>query len=279
MILLRIGKSISNLEDVKKMIKKVYNKELIFNRLKEDVFQFAYHIGDLDDFFFSYCTWFALLDKGKLKDVILLYSGLSIPTLLVFGSSNYIPTLIKGIIKDLPQKFYCHYQEEYTKYFHQHFKIQPLGTHFKMKLSNKYVNKTHMKNIKCIQFKQEDEEILNEFYQIAYPNGYFESYMLQTGKYYGIKLDDEIKSVAGVHVYSEKYRTAVLGNISTHPNMRGKGLAKNCILELLDSFKGKIDYVGLNVKEDNSNALNLYKKLGFSVHSVYKEGLFQKEGE
>jgi len=61
--------------------------------------------------------------------------------------------------------------------------------------------------------------------------------------------------------------------------MRGKGLAKNCILELLDSFKGKIDYVGLNVKEDNSNALNLYKKLGFSVHSVYKEGLFQKEGE
>lgn len=259
------------------MIKKVKDKELIFNHLKNDVFQFAYHIGDLNDFFFPDCTWFAFLDKGKLKDVILLYSGLSIPTLLVFGSSNYIPSLIKGIINDLPQKFYCHYQEEYSRYFDQHFMIQPLGTHLKMKLSDNCVNKPYTKNMNCIQLKQGDKEILNNFYQIAYPNSYFESYMLQTGKYYGIKIKNEIKSVAGVHVYSERYQIAVLGNISTHPNMRGKGLAKDCIIELLNSFKGKIDYVGLNVKEDNSSALNLYKRLGFSVHSVYKEGLFQKE--
>ena len=66
------------------MIKQIKDKELIFNHLKNDVFQFAYHIGDLDDFFFPDCTWFAFLDKRKLKDVILLYSGLSIPTLLVF---------------------------------------------------------------------------------------------------------------------------------------------------------------------------------------------------
>ncbi len=258
------------------MIKETKDKKALYKRFSKDVFQFAYHIGDLDDFFFPYCTWFALYDERILEEVILLYSGLSVPTILVFGSQTNMPLLIHGIITCLPNRFYCHYQKEFEPYFKERYRINTLGTHLKMKYGGSLSNLSISETISHFLFKEEDKNEIIEFYEEAYPDGYFEPYMLQTGKYYGIKVNNEIKSVAGVHVYSEKRRIAVLGNVATHPSMRGKGLAKSCIIKLLQSFNGKIDHIGLNVKENNYPALRLYQNLGFNIHSSYEEGFFEK---
>jgi ribosomal protein S18 acetylase RimI-like enzyme len=258
------------------MIKETKNKKDLYKHFSKDVYLFAYHIGDLDDFFFPDCTWFGLYNGNILEEVILMYSGLSVPTLLVFGALEKIPVLIQGIIPRLPNRFYCHFQKEYGTYFREQYRIKSLGTHLKMKYVGSLSKLVMSETSNPILFKEEDKDKIIEFYKEAYPNGYFEPYMLRTGKYYGIKINDEIKSVAGVHVYSEKNRIAVLGNIATHHNIRGKGLAKNCIIKLLKSFNGKIDYIGLNVKEDNYPALKLYRKLGFEVHSSYEEGFFEK---
>ncbi len=80
------------------MIKKIEDKETLNNLFMKDVFLFAYHIGDLDDFYFSDCTWFGLEENEQLIEVVLLYSGLKVPTLLIFGSSEKIPYLVEGII-------------------------------------------------------------------------------------------------------------------------------------------------------------------------------------
>ncbi|MFX0084905.1 MAG: GNAT family N-acetyltransferase [Candidatus Hodarchaeota archaeon] len=258
------------------MIKETKDKKNLYKHFSKDVFQFAYHIGDLDDFFFPDCTWFALYDGKILEEVILLYSGLSIPTVLVFGSPIKMPLLIHGIIQHLPNRFYCHYQKEFEPYFKERYRINTLGTHLKMKYTESISNLAISETSNYILFKEEDKNEIIEFYEEAYPDGYFEPYMLLTGKYYGIKINNEIKSVAGVHVYSEKNRIAVLGNIATHPSMRGKGLAKSCIIKLLHSFKGKIDHIGLNVKEINYPAVRLYQNLGFEIHSSYEEGFFEK---
>ena len=63
------------------MIKDIKDKESLYNRFTEDIFLFAYHIGDLDDFYFSDCKWFGLEENEQLIEVILLYTGLKIPTL------------------------------------------------------------------------------------------------------------------------------------------------------------------------------------------------------
>jgi ribosomal protein S18 acetylase RimI-like enzyme len=145
-----------------------------------------------------------------------------------------------------------------------------------MKFGKPLYSKKNLKVENCIQLGEEDEEELLDFYQIAYPNGYFDPYMLRTGKYYGIKIDNKIQSVAGIHVYSKHYSIAVLGNIATLPSTRGKGFASKCIIRLLESFKSNI-HIGLNVKKDNFSAVNLYKRLGFLIHLPYEEGLFEKK--
>jgi hypothetical protein len=47
------------------------------------------------------------------------------------------------------------------------------------------------------------------FYDRAYSGNWFESQMLDTGQYFGLKEDGRLVSVAGVHVYSREYKVAL----------------------------------------------------------------------
>ena len=53
-----------------------------------------------------------------------------------------------------------------------------------------------------------------------------EPYMLATGQYFGIREGGELISAGGVHLCSLQYSVAVLGNIATLPEWRGRGLAR-----------------------------------------------------
>ena len=67
---------------------------------------------------------------------------------------------------------------------------------------------------------------LEALYQASYPDTVFSAWMVQTGWYYGIRHGQAIVSVAGVHVYSSVYKVAALGNVTTHPDWRGRGLGR-----------------------------------------------------
>ena len=82
---------------------------------------------------------------------------------------------------------------------------------------------------------------------------------------------EELMSVAGVHVFSRRYRVAALGNIATHPQARGKGLARVVTAKLCQELRGEADHIGLNVKDDNAGAIACYERLGFERCAVYGE--------
>ncbi|MFX0076010.1 MAG: GNAT family N-acetyltransferase [Candidatus Hermodarchaeota archaeon] len=258
------------------MIKQITDKDALYNRFANDIFLFAYHIGDLDDFYFSDCKWFGIEEDEQIVEVILLYSGLKVPTLLVFGSVEIIPYMLEKIIEKLPDQFYCHYQGNFHEFFQPNYQMTSLGTHLKLSFQGELANLSAIDTSEVVHLTEEDLPNLLSLYQEAYPEGYFVPYMLKSRKYYGVKVDKKIISVAGVHVFSILYNIAVLGNITTHPDYRRKGLAKKCITRLLQSFGGEIDQIGLNVKEDNTIAIRIYKNLGFEVHSSYKEAYFER---
>jgi len=55
-------------------------------------------------------------------------------------------------------------------------------------------------------------------------------------------------------------------SIAIHPQARGKGIAKKLIKEALHVNKN----LRLEVRDDNQNAINLYKKLGFTCKGIKK---------
>ena len=114
---------------------------------------------------------------------------------------------------------------------------------------------------------------IHNLYEISYPNNWFNERMLKTGQYFGIKQKNKLISIAGVHVYSERYRVAALGNITTHPEYRNKGFGKLVTAALCQSLVRNIDHIGLNVNVDNTGAITCYKNLGFEVVGSYEECL------
>src|SRR5664280_357173 len=79
------------------------------------------------------------------------------------------------------------------------------------------------KNIRKLSI--EDLAIIKELYSVSYPQNWFDSRMLETNKYYGYFINYKLVGVSGIHVFSEEYKVAALGNIATHPDYRGQQLS------------------------------------------------------
>jgi GNAT superfamily N-acetyltransferase len=187
-----------------------------------------------------------------------------------------MPQLVHAIKDELPDRFHCHYPKKLEHFLASSYTITPFGTHLKMDFHEFRSDPSLTEAQDCIQLTHRDEPQLRKLYQIAYPGNYFTPHMLATGKYYGVKKGEDLLSVAGVHVYSRTYRIAVLGNVTTHPCMRNRGLAKRCVVTVLKSLGREVDFIGLNVKANNYPAIALYHAIGFKFASTYEEALFEK---
>jgi len=66
----------------------------------------------------------------------------------------------------------------------------------------------------------------------------------------------------------------VLGNITTHPDFRNRGLGTAVTSRLLVELSHEGKLVCLNVKADNVAAVKCYERLGFVKVHEYHEGLF-----
>lgn len=64
---------------------------------------------------------------------------------------------------------------------------------------------------------------------------------------------------------------AALGNVTTHPRLRGRGLAGAVVAALCRRLREHVTHVTLNVKADNAAALRLYGRLGFTRVADYGE--------
>jgi ribosomal protein S18 acetylase RimI-like enzyme len=239
--------------------------------LRKNAYLHVYSIGDLDDFFWPDTTWYGWQEDSEIQAVALLYSASDEPTLLALSEQQDVMLeLVQSIFHVLPEKFYAHLSPAVAEAVERQCETESHGKHYKMGMKNK----TLLHGINCSQVIRLTENDLDELlglYEKSYPGNWFNSRMLQTGQYFGLRLHNRLLSAAGVHVYSEKYKVAALGNIVTHPDYRSRGFAKAVTATLCQSLTERVDNVGLNVKADNAAAIALYKKLGFEIVSTYFE--------
>ena len=127
------------------------------------------------------------------------------------------------------------------------------------------------KNVYLHIYSIGDLDEMLRLYEGAYPGNWFDPRMLETGQYFGVRKDDRLVSAAGVHVYSQEYKVASLGNVVTHHDYRSTGLAKSTTARLCQSLTKNVDHIGLNVTSENAAAMSLYEKLGFKIIAPYDE--------
>ena len=248
----------------------LHDKKEIFSFLSKNIYLHIYSIGDLDDFFWDYTTWYGLREEGKIRAIAFVYTGTCTPVLLALTDEvSGMKDLISSINHLLPPKFYAHLSpgvEESLK----GYKLKSNGLHYKMALRKREL--LNAVDTSCTtQLLKKDLEEIEAFYEKSYPDNFFDARMLETTMYYGIRTDLGLVSIAGIHVYSKTYKVAALGNITTHPDFRRKGYATAVTARLCTALLETVDFVGLNVKADNKGAIQCYENLGFEIVDNYEE--------
>ncbi|MEE9443470.1 MAG: GNAT family N-acetyltransferase [candidate division Zixibacteria bacterium] len=252
------------------------DKKKLITHFRKDPVLFAYHIGDLDDFFFPLCQWPARTnDNDEIEEAILIYNNPLFVTVMAFGLTESYEPFLQREFEHFPKTFFCHFQDKYRDIFKSKYNEEPFGKHLKMKLGK--FTKQHDDNDKnIIRLSMNHLDMIEEFYSRAYPDGYFDPRMLKTNKYFGYIENEILQSVAGLHVYSDEYKIAVLGSIATHPDYRGRGLATKVTSKLARELSAENKLVCLNVKADNIHAVKCYGKIGFDIVHEYEEARFSK---
>src|SRR5438445_10374093 len=88
----------------------LHSKEEVEGFCRNNPFLHLYALGDLDDFFWPYTTWYALQHQGRVQQLVLLYSDGSLPTVLAYAEQpiQSMRDLLSRLLPVLPSRFYAH---------------------------------------------------------------------------------------------------------------------------------------------------------------------------
>jgi ribosomal protein S18 acetylase RimI-like enzyme len=230
----------------------------------------AYELGDLDDFFWPHTRWFTWQTGGRIEQLALLYDEPDPPVLIALAEPPEASAVefLQALAETLPPRVYAHLSPGLLDALAPALvpESEP-APHLKLGLADPGRLEGHAADDVELLAATDLAEV-ERFYSRAYPGTWFQSRMLETGRYVGIRRAGELVCVAGVHVWSPTWRVATLGNVATVPAARGGGLATAACAHLCRVLLDDgIDVISLNVRSDNTAAIRAYEKLGF-VHAA-----------
>src|SRR5437588_9927057 len=166
----------------------LHDKQEIEMILRGNTFLHLYEIGDLDDFFWQYTTWYALKEQQRISQVALLYSGIILPGLLGITEEpgDKMRALLSSINHLLPRCFYAHLSEGLASVFAHDYQIESHGIHYKMPLLDKAPLDT-VDDASVVPLTVAHFPDLEALYRASYPGNAFNPPMPETGRYYGIR--------------------------------------------------------------------------------------------
>ena len=260
------------------------DKPTIERILRNDTYLNIYGIGDLDDFFWPYTTWYGSGMNGRHDAVVLVYSGMETPTVLALArESTPTATLLQTIAPALPERFHAHLTVGLDVALRRTHELESFGLHYKMALTRPEAMRESASAVTSVRgpgeivaLEMRDIDEIRALYDESYPGNWFDPRMLETRRYYGVRDAGRLVSIAGIHVYSPRYRVAALGNITTLPAYRGRGFGTLVTAHLCRVLVDEGLAVGLNVKADNHAAIASYRKIGFEIVAPYEEFLVRR---
>lgn len=246
---------------------------LLEKTLLERPIDSAYMLGDLDDFHAEHCRWYAVDRGASFGGILLLYGGLSMPTVLTKGDAADVESLLVASAGDLPRRFYCHVRPEHREPFGLYYDLDHMREMLRMGLTRDgFQPAGDTTDVEPLSHR--DTGAIMRLYA-HYPDNFFEPAQLDTGLYFGVRDGDDLVSVAGIHVLNRTHDIAAIGNIVTHSARRGEGLATRCVGRLLEEVFDRVSSVALNVQADNPAAIHCYRKFGFTDRYRFFEGWAQ----
>lgn len=232
----------------------------------------AYMLGDLGPSYARFARWYGAGLRETRESILLVYTGMRLPTLISFGQSGPLGGILDSFADEMPDRVNMHIQPHHLAALDRHYDSEGLRPVMRMALQAASFAPAQVLAGEVIQLSHRDTADIMELY-VHHPENFFEPAQIHSGHYYGVRVDERLVSIAGVHAINVSCGVAVLGNIVTHPDYRRRGLSTACTSVLCEKLMGEgIVTIALNVARGNRSAVRVYEKLGFRYHDTYLEG-------
>lgn len=129
--------------------------------------------------------------------------------------------------------------------------------------------------LKILPFTKEDIDAITAIEKLSYPSPWKKEFFLNelsnpnVSYMFVMKLNDTIIGYAGFWI---SYEYATITKVTIHPSLRGKGLSKILLKDLIGRcFSLGADIISLEVRESNIIAQGLYTSFGFKKEGKRKK--------
>ncbi|MFL5725810.1 MAG: GNAT family N-acetyltransferase [Chloroflexota bacterium] len=248
------------------------DRALLRHFLEADRLFASYALCDLEDREFGRTRWGAAFDGDEPIAIVLEYSGMTPQPMFVMGRPDGIEAILAEVIR--PRAAYVAALPESLPAIETHYRIDAGVPMVRM-----WVDRAHFRAYPADVRRLLPVEIgeLNRLYQLGFAS-WLPSAAIAEGVYYGMRVGGKLVAAAGTHVVSPQARLAVVGNVLTHVDYRGRGYATAVTGAVTAELLRTCDQVTLNVRSDNPPALQAYRRLGYAEHTRFEERLAHRLG-
>jgi ribosomal protein S18 acetylase RimI-like enzyme len=251
------------------------DRALLREFLEHDRLYAAYALCDLDDREYPRTRWAAAYDGGDRGDVVAVgmeYSGLTPQPLFLMGTNDGIVTILRDVLR--PRVAYLAAKVEAMPAVESLYRVDPGPQMVRM-----WVDRAHFRPYPAQVRRLLPSEIgeLNRLYQLGFAS-WLPASAIAEGVYFGMRVGGKLIAAAGTHVISPEARLAVVGNVLTHAEHRGRGYATAVTGAVTAELLLTSEQVVLNVRADNPPALQAYRRLGYVEHLRFEERLVHRIG-
>jgi ribosomal protein S18 acetylase RimI-like enzyme len=232
----------------------------------------AYAICDLEDREFGKTRWGGAFEGDRLVALALEYSGITPQPLFVMGRPDGIEAILRDVVR--PRAAYVAALPDVLPAVEASYRLDPGPQMVRM-----WVDRARFRPYPADVRRLLPADIgeLNRLYQLGFAS-WLPSSSIAEGVYFGIRLGGRLVAAAGTHVISRDARLAVVGNVLTHVDYRGRGFATAVTGAVTAELLRSADQVVLNVRSDNPPALQAYRRLGYAEHVRFEERLAHRLG-
>jgi ribosomal protein S18 acetylase RimI-like enzyme len=248
------------------------DRVLLGEFLERDRLFAAYALCDLDDREFRRTRWGVAFEGLAPIAVALEYAGLTPQPLFVMGRNEGVAAILRDVIR--PRAAFVAVRRESLEAVATAYRVDPGPQMIRM-----WVDRTTFRPYQAMVQRLLPVDIgdLNRLYQLGFAS-WLPASAIGEGVYYGLRVHGRLVAAAGTHVVSADARLAVVGNVLTHADHRGRGYAKATTSAVTAELLRTCDQVVLNVRADNPPAIQAYRRLGYQEHVRFEERLIHRLG-
>ena len=233
-----------------------------------------YALGDLEPELFPHTDWYGAEEQGALNAVAMIYHGLQPPICFLMGDERGVDLILAQAVR--LSEIGLSVRDEHLPVLDKYYRDSGTWPMWKMALEAADFQSVPGD---ALDLTLADVPDLRALYAFGGGDAFLPEEITR-GVFCGIRQAGQLIAVAGTHVVSDNGCVAALGNVMTHPDWRGRGLASIAtsavVARLID--RG-VSTIGLSVSRENAAAIRVYEKLGFKKHVAFREGNAVRKSE